>query len=62
MGRMNWCVCEGSLVTEDGGEICTNWIQWTDRKRLKQNGAITAIEIWQGKREVLTYSNFLLSC
>lgn len=52
----------GPLVTEDGGDICANWIQWTDSKRLKQNGAITAIEIWQGKREVLTDSNFLLSC
>lgn len=44
------------------GKICANWIQWTNSKKINENnGAITAIEIGQGKREVLSGSNFLLS-
>lgn len=36
------------------GEICANWLQWTDIKRIKENDAITAIEIEQSEREVLS--------
>lgn len=27
------------------GKICANWIQWTDRKRIKENGAITDTDV-----------------
>lgn len=41
-------------------KICANWIQRTDIKRIKDNGAITEIEIGQGGREVLGRGNFAL--
>jgi len=41
-------------------KICANWIQGTDIKRIKENGAIIEIEIGQGKREVLGHGNFTL--
>lgn len=41
-------------------KICANWIQRTDVKGIKENGAITEIEIGQGEREVLGRGNFAL--
>lgn len=41
-------------------KICANWIQGTDIKRIKENGAIVEIGIGQGEREVLGRGDFTL--
>lgn len=41
-------------------KIRANCIQWTNIKRIKENGAIVETEIGQGEREVLGGGNFTL--